>query len=209
MGNTTSVPSGKNYIISYCKHSKFKSIPDISNKTNLVNGIGINNKTHTHLIYSVFYYFINNNGYSLKKMYPHGTTTNLSLECLLKGIITKGFYSADYQKKLSDIIITPICYTPKLKTIRSLVYLGNVLIAGLIIDSYLSQLLFKVDVKQVVTEIVLVIGYNEKELLVKSIWDSEIISIPNEYISNIKEVWNIEINSPEDKFFDEKNKIDI
>jgi hypothetical protein len=207
MGNTLTIPSGKNYTISYTKHSKFKAVPNLESETNLVTGININNRTHLDLIYSVFYNNINNNGYSLKvgkqlKEVPAG----LTLEELLKNIIKYGFWNSDRSKTLKDIVVTPKCYSPKPKVIRSLVYSGNVLIAGLIIDSALSKVLFNVELDEIVTEIVLVIGYNENEILIKTTWNPEIVGIPNEHISSIKEIWNIEIQSPEDKYFDEKNK---
>ena len=68
MGNTSSVPFGKNYQISYCKHSKLKCVNGLTSETNLINGIKINNKNHINLILSVFYNKINTNGYSLKYM---------------------------------------------------------------------------------------------------------------------------------------------
>ena len=207
MGNTVTVPSGKNYKISYLKHSKFKCIPNLASETNLVTGININNKSTLDLIYSVFYNNINNNGYSLKGLYPVNTEIkSLTLEELLKSIIKHGFWSSDRSKRLKDIAVSPICYSPKLKTLRSLVSLGNVLIAGMIIDSVLSKLLFNTEFTEIVTEIILVIGYTEKEILIKTTWNNELVSIPNEHISSIKEVWNIVVNSPDDKYFDEKNK---
>jgi hypothetical protein len=203
MGNTGSkLPSGKNYTISYTKHLKFKSIPDIPTETNLVTGIKVRNETHLEMIYSVFYYNINNNGYSLKGRYPYFNITGTTLEDIFKSIIKRGIWSMDNQTKLSDITILPKCYSPKLKTLRSLIYLGNVLIAGLLIDKALSQILFKVEFTELVTEIVLILGYTEKEILIKGIWSEETISIPNEYSTSIKEVWNIEIHSPEDKYLE-------
>jgi len=199
MGNTSSVPFGKNYQISYCKHSKLKCVNGLTSETNLINGIKINNKNHINLILSVFYNKINANGYSLKYMDNH-LLINLPLDEVINSIIKKGFYSSGHQKKLSDIIINPKCYIPKLKNIRSLVYMGNVLIAGLVIDSEFSKNILKCELKEIVTEIVLIVGYTEKSILIKGIWNNELLSIPNEYIDYIKEIWNIEIESPEDKY---------
>jgi len=207
MGNNLTLPSGKNYTISYTKHSKFKCIPNLASETNLVTGINIFGNTHLDLIYSVFYNNTNNQGYSLKvgkqlKLEIKGIT----LEDIFKKVIKYGLWSSDRQNVLKDIVVSPKCYSPKLKVIRSLVSLGNVLVAGLIIDSVLSKILFNVEFNEIVTEIVLVIGYTEKDILIRSSWTSDLVAIPNEQISLIKEIWNIEINSPDDKYFDEKNK---
>lgn len=207
MGNTITIPSGKNYTISYTKHSKFKSILNLESETNLVTGINIIGRTHLDLIYSVFYNNINNQGYSLKAgKQLNVESKNLTLEELLKSIIKYGFWNSDRNKTLKDIVVNPKCYSPKLKVLRSLVYSGNVLVAGLIIDSTLSKVLFNVELSEIVTEIVLIVGYTENEILMKTTWNNETVGIPNEYISSIKEIWNIEIKSPDDKYFDEKNK---
>jgi len=202
MGNQQSLPSGKNYIISYCKHLNFKAKTEISNETNLISGISIDTKNQYNLILSVFYNKINACGYSLKFICKP-TFTIAPLENILKEIKENGFYSSNKQKKLSDIIIKTKCYAPKIKIIKSLVYLGNVLIAGLVIDEEFAKNVLKMDTKQLLSDIVLIVGYTEKELIVKSIYSQFVI--PNEYISSIKEVWNIEVESPEDSFL--KNKI--
>ena len=200
MGNAQfKIPSGKNYLISYSKQSRYTPIQFISNETNLVTGIDISNKSSLHLLYSVFYYHLHALGYSLKSIVYPLPGPVLPLDELIFHIIKRGFYSSD--TPLSDIIITPKCYSPKLKTIRSLVYLGNIIVAGLVIDQELSQFLFKSKL-DIITEVVLIVGYTEKDLLLKCTWSSDIVSVPNEHLSNIKEIWNIEIKSPEDFYYE-------
>jgi hypothetical protein len=201
MGNNqSSLPSGKNYIISYCKHLNFKN-NFISNETNLINGININKSNQSNLIISVFYNKINSCGYSLKPSFTQKFTI-APLEVILNKIKDHGFYSSNKEKKLSDIIIKPKCYTPKLKIIKSLIYLGNVLIAGLVIDPEFAKNVLNTNITEIVTDIVLIVGYTEKEIIIKGVF-SEFV-IPNEYISSIKEVWNIEIESPEELFLENK-----
>ena len=202
MGNNqSSLPSGKNYMISYCKHHNFKN-NSISNETNLINGININESNQLNLIMSVFYNKINACGYSLKPIYKQSFTIK-PLDEIFDEIKKHGFYSSDKQTKLKDIILKPKCYTPKLKSIKSLIYLGNVLIAGLVIDPDFAKSVLNKNLTQTVTDIVLIVGYNEKEIIVKSIFSQFVI--PNEYISSIKEVWNIEVESPEELYLENKN----
>lgn len=200
MGNQQSLlPSGKNYVISYCKHLNFKTRIDIANETNLISGIQIDTSNQYNLILSVFYNKINSCGYSLKPVYKLPFVV-APLENILKQIKELGFYS--HNKKLSDITLKTKCYTPKLKSIKSLIYLGNILIAGLVIDEDFAKNVLKQETKQLLSDIILIVGYTEKELIAKSIYSE--FTIPNEYTTSIKEVWNIEVETPEDLYFENK-----
>jgi len=77
---------------------------------------------------------------------------------------------------------------------------GNILIAGLILDSSLCVNVLHQKVSNLITDIVLIVGYSPTGILIKTSWISEIIEIPIEYLSNFKEMWDIYINSPEDKY---------
>jgi hypothetical protein len=127
------------------------------------------------------------------------------LDEIIKGIIKKGFYSSDRRTKLSDVVFRHKCYAPKLKAIKSLIYLGNVLIAGLVIDPEFAKNVLKTDLHTTVSDIILIVGYTEKELLVKCTWNLNVIPII--YLDNIKEINVIEVETPEDNCFDEKNKM--
>ena len=199
MGNTQSQPSGNNYIISYCKHLKYTA-KETTMDSNLNMSISGSHKTQIDMIYNVFYTKIKNAGYSLKEEYLHSQVPKLQLSEIIKGIVDKGFYSSNREKKLGDILIEPKCYSPKIKYVRSLIYEGNTLIAGIIMDAPFLKNVLKSDDSEIITDIVLIIGYTASEIIIRGIWNSEIIVIPNDYFYIFKEVWNIEISSPEEKY---------
>jgi hypothetical protein len=197
MGNTVSEPSGNNYIISYCKHLKYTP-KETTMDSNLNMSITGNHKTQIDMIYNVFYTKIKNAGYSLKEEYLHPRVPNSQLCEIIKGITDKGFYSSNREKKLSDLIIEPKCYSPKIKYVRSLIYEGNVLIAGVVMDAPFLKNVLKCDDSEIITDILLIVGYTASDIIIRGIWNPEAIIIPNEYFYIFKEMWNIEISSPEE-----------
>ena len=51
-----------------------------------------------------------------------------------------------------------------------------------------------------------IIGYTKENILIKTNWTNSIINIPISFISNFREIWNIEIESPEDTFLNKELK---
>jgi hypothetical protein len=77
---------------------------------------------------------------------------------------------------------------------------GNVLIGGMILGPKMCTDILNQTVNNLITDIVLIVGYTPSGILIKTTWTSGTIEIPNEYLSNFKELWDIYINSPEDKY---------
>ena len=48
-----------------------------------------------------------------------------------------------------------------------------------------------------ISDIILIVGYNSSNIFIKTEWCNEIISVKNNYINHIKEIWNVEIKTPE------------
>ena len=55
----------------------------------------------------------------------------------------------------------------------------------------------------IISDIILIVGYTPDTLLIKTSWVPDTLEIPLNYIGNIKELWNISIYSPEEKYFEE------
>ena len=122
--------------------------------------------------------------------------SNIPLEHILENVSIKSNNGIN----LTDIDIKKNCYYPTLHNIKSLLCNGNVLIAGLILDSPLCVNVLHQKVIQLITDIVLIVGYSPNGIFIKTSWTPEILELPIEYISNFKEMWDIYINSPEDKY---------
>jgi len=188
------LPFGKRYIISYCAQYNIKDSGTFKDSVN-VNIPVENNKTPLHLIYTLFYYKLNLIGYSIKPIWKH-LNCNIPLETILEKI---SINSSDLVT-LSDITIQRTCYYPTLDNIKSLLSNGNVLIGGMILGPKMCTDILNQTVNNLITDIVLIVGYTPSGILIKTTWTSGTIEIPNEYLSNFKELWDIYINSPEDKY---------
>ena len=191
------LPFGKRYVISYCNQYNVNEPGPFKESVN-INVPVENNSTPLHLIYSVFYYKLNLIGYSIKEKWKY-VNCNIPLETILEKISIK---SNDFVT-LSDITIQKLCYYPTLENIKSLLTNGNVLIAGMILSTNLCENVLNQNVNNLITDIVLIVGYTPSGVLVKTTWTHGEIEIPNNYLSNFKEIWDICINSPEDKYISE------
>lgn len=206
MGNSTSkeylLPSGLNYIVSYCKihtlpvHTCYGS-SDLTYFTEC-----------DKLLLIPFYYKLRNMGYAVKSSHFKAYYLNIKLPLneLIQKIIKAGIPNSSGE--LLDVDIKHTCYYPTLNNIHVLLDSGNILIAGLIIDKeFIKKVLNSDDViNEIVSDIVLIIGYTKENILIKTNWTSSIIHVPISFISNFREIWNIEIESPEDNFLNKELK---
>jgi hypothetical protein len=183
MGQTQStIPSGKKYLVSYCKQHNVKE------STKLLESVDLSNLlVRKGLLNSVFEYKTRFLGYSFK---PIDFETGIPLNKILKNV------------KLENLSFKCRCYTVSLENIKYFLSNFNVLIAGVIIDKKLSKEIFKKEINTKPSDIVLIVGYTPENLLLKTTWFEEILSLPFEFLCNIKEIWNINILSSEDKYLD-------
>ena len=215
------IPSGRNYSMSYVKHTNIKCETfNEAQNFNLSNLIQFDNviiqypKEHgiLKLIYSAMWYKITNLGYTIKENIP-----NLSLnlresldECLDK-IINYGFITEkdkEYNQQehcLSDLIITKQCYQSNLNNIKYLLCNGNILVAGILIDNeFINQVLNSDEIiNDIISDIIIIIGYTSDSLIIKTNWVDTPINLNFLFINNIKEIWNFEIKSPEENYLNE------
>lgn len=203
MGQNTSkeylLPSGLNYIVSYCKieNLNFKTPDGSSDLTYFTN--------FDQLLLIPFYYKLHNLGYSVKSSNFKAYLGKLPLNELILKIITLGIPNSSGD--ILDVVIKSTCYYPNINNICSLLDSGNIIIAGLIMDNDFINVVLKSDdytPKEVLSDIVLIVGYNSSDFLIKTNWTSSIINVPILFIHNFREIWNIEIESPEENFLNKE-----
>ena len=188
------VNSNCNYIYSYSKQYNCEKETEIES-INLDSLLIENN-----LIYSSFFYKLKHNGYSIK-LNNYFTNENISLNKIIQKVINRGFKSSR-NFYLKDLIITPKCYFVTKNNIKYLLSTGNVLLGGIYIDpEFINAVNYPL--KEIITtDIILIIGFNEKGIIIKTN-HGKIIEIPDNFINNIKEMWDIMVNSPEELFLNE------
>jgi len=200
--NSSRLPSGNNYTISYCKQYNVPLCVK-SKEINLIQLLdGYPCDTIMDLVHSVFYYKIKNLGYSIKSRHRF-SYFKYPLNDIISAITKTGFYTSDNTSKLTDLEVTSKCYYPNIDNINYLLSGGNILIAGIIVDKEFGEVCLNTVITDLVTDIVIIVGITQDGIILKTTWYPEYLIINNRFIDNIKEIWNIDIKSPEDKFIDE------
>jgi hypothetical protein len=189
MGQTQSIilPSGKHFTMSYCCQKKIGPGIICRKNVNLINLIDkYDLSTTTELISSVFKYKINFLGYSFKPVIP-----------LFNKIELNTYFS---KIKIYDLVVKSECYT--IDNFHHFINCGDILISGIILDPPFLKGVLSIDAIETVTDIVLIVGYTPETIIIKSTWKKELIEIPNDYLNNFKEIWNIKILNSEEKYPD-------
>jgi len=179
--NSTNLP----YIYSYCKQYNCENEAKLKD----INLINLLNDEPFHFW---FIYKLKHAGYSVKLK----SNFNFNFNLLPLNKIIQTVINVLSLKK----IIKSKCYVVNEFNIKSLLSSGNVLLGGVVIDSELSKILnCNFNERVITTDTLLIIGYTENTLIVKTNKE-EIINLPNEFINNIKEIWDIFIESPEETY---------
>jgi hypothetical protein len=190
MGQTQStdlqLPEGKNFIISYCRHYDVLQPIDGKDSINFINLIP-DCITTVSLLTSVLQYKYHSIGYR-----------SLLLE--LPRVYSKCIDDYFSDLKILDTHITHLCYNVTLPNIRHFLSSGNILIAGILMDSHFVKDQFNLEIKEMVTDIVLIIGYTPTEIIIKTTWKPEPMYIEHRFLNVFTEIWNITIESPEEKY---------
>jgi len=209
MGQTQSaLPSGKHYKYSYCKqldNLNFSILPPILNLSNLINFPSGDNYI-LKLIYTAIYYKIKHLGYNIKENTNYYINNNIQLNKIIENVCNHGIKSSDDNYEIKDLIMVGKPYKVSLNNIKQLLFKGNVIIAGIVLDEKFGMEVLQKEVSSLLTDIILIVGYTETHLFIMSNWKSEIIEIDYIFVDNILEIWNIEINSPEDFFLNKDIK---
>ena len=210
MGQTqSSLPSGKNYKYSYCKQLNnlpYVNLPPILNLSHLIFLPKNDGSSYIlKLIYTAIYYKIKHLGYNIKETTNHFIHTNIQLSTIIENVCNHGIKSSG-KEILNDLTMTGKPYKVSLNNIKNLLSSGNILIAGIVIDEKFGKDVLQQNISSLLTDIIIIIGYNQSSLFIYSNWKEEIIEIDYIFVDNILEIWNIEVNSPEEYFLNkEKN----
>ena len=193
MGGTQSkynLPSGRRYTISYAKQNEFHEKVLIKEKIHI--NASIENETPTDMLYSICYRLLENSGYSPSKRYSHYQPTSMNIEESIQKIKIKTL-----RGNQSDIVIHGTSYYPTLENIKKLLSQGNILVAGIVLEPECTVL--DVVLKQRLTDVVCIIGYSGETLFIQTSWREDYLEVN---CNIIKEIWNITIDIPEDKYMD-------
>ena len=168
--------------------------------------VNITNIHILNLIYVSIYYKIKNLGYNIKENKNYYISTyNIQLNTIIENVALKGIMSSS-NEVLKDLSIVGKPYKVSLNNIKYLLSQGNILIAGIVLDERFGMEVLQKVVHSLLTDIVLIVGYNAENIYILSNWKPEIIKIDNCFVDNILEIWNIEINSPEEYFLNKEIK---
>ena len=191
------LPTGKYFKHSYCLKHENKVLK------NKIKGIDLSfliDDYNTQLIMQVFYYKLKHLGYTLgviKHVY-----TGYRIEHIFNSFVKEGVPIKN-DEMIDDLTITVECYEPHLNNIYYHLNKGSILVAGIILTEEFIKNLFenfdkfdkfdKFDNK-VLSDIILITGYDSSNFFIKTTWISGILTIPNKYLKNIREIWNINTN---------------
>jgi len=210
MGQTQSLtlPLGKNFHFSYCKkQSEDPPTRRLKEHTDLSNLFPFSfNKVSLNLIYDCILYKIKHLGYDVSKVNKITQHSTLSLKDIINSVISNGFKSKDETESLKDLIIKPKSYKVTLENIKTLLFTGNVLLAGLVVDKEFASEVLEItnESNVVLTDIVLITGYTKESLKIMTSWKTEPLYINNKFLENIIEVWNFEVESPDNYFLEKE-----
>jgi hypothetical protein len=174
------LPLGRNYLVSYCKQHSVKEYTTFLKSVDLSNILISDN-----LIGSVYEYKLRFMGYS------YHFTRNLEVKPLNELLKSN---------KIKNIETKWRCYTVSLDNIKHFLSNFSVLVAGFIISKKFAKTIMDIDIPHKLSDIILIIGYTQTGILIKTNWIRKELEIPFEFICNIKEIWNMEVLDFEDKY---------
>ena len=183
--------------LSYVVHENIKTISNSLNNINLSNLIGENH--NVSIIMQFMYYKLKQVGYNLTPLkieYQIYNINDILNEFKFKGI------SVLNHALLNDFKLNSQCYEPNLNNIYYFLNKGEILLGGIILNEKFLSNVLKIDTFKIsnisdiiMSDIILIVGYNSENIYIKTKWCKKNIKIKNEYLNNIKEIWNIEIKT--------------
>jgi len=183
-----SLPSGKNFKHSYCLRHENKVL---KNKIKNVDLSFLIKDYNTQLVMQVFYYKLKHLGYTLSIL--KNVYTGYRIENILNSFVKEGIPVIG-DELINDLEITVECYEPHLNNIYYHLNNGSILIAGIILTTEFVNTLFeKIVEDRVLSDIILITGYDSSNFFIKTTWTNVILTIPNKFLKNIREIWNVNI----------------
>jgi len=179
-----SLPSGKKYVFSYCRHYSLNMDSENFESINLENLL----ETSEEVLEQVFNYKLKNIGYSFKTSIK---TIKGPLHNILNSVILP-----------KDISFLAKCYQVQKHIIQYFLTKGDILVCGLIMDEDFLLEILGIPFRDTLSDIILIVGYTPDKFLIKTNWTPDTLEIPWIFVENIQELWNINIESPEEKYLE-------
>jgi hypothetical protein len=209
MGQTQSfIPSGKRFKYSYSKQIEVpfvKHIQPVIDLSHLVKIPPQQQEYHSgyisQFIQTVLYYNVQNIGYKIDTCEP--IETEGTLQNMIDQVIANGVMCSDKRTRVSDITITSKSYKINRHGIKTLLSQGHILIAGIVLDKTLGSEI-NVNIKSFVTDVVLLVGYDDTLIYIISNWLPDVLALPDHFIDNILEIHQLEVFSPEDRYLEKR-----
>ena len=179
------MPDRKIFKLSYCIHKNI-TLSEIKN-TNTDLSILVSDYSDVEVLSQLLYYKLKHIGYTNLKIinieFPY-----YSLEHIIDNI--KNIF-------IKDLKIKKECYEPNLNNIYHFLNKGRILLAGIILNDEFATEVLKLNLldNQIVSDIILIVGYNTENIFIKSNWCKDILKVDNKFLNNIKELWNVEIST--------------
>ena len=188
------IPDKKNFKISYCINKNIKTISEIKN-TDLSSLL--DDYEFIGAIMSLFYYKLKHMGYNIHPInieFPYYRLEQILDNIQYKGIIISNHNVLNYLKIINE------CYAPNLNNIYHFLNDGHILLAGIILDHLFAKEVLKVEIfeknviSDVISDVILIVGYDNDNIFIKTTWTKNILKIDNKFLTNIKEIWNVKLN---------------
>jgi len=210
--SSINIPTYKRYNISYVKLQNINELKSNRSEMDLSNLIKDNDNQNNliNLIYGSLFYKLNTLGIWFNPIIPDiEFSRETPLNNILETIKQKGFLlKDDNSSETVNLLFELNAYYPTIENIKNLINNSNILIAGILLDNELINNLITnnlteqneaseiIDNNSIYSDIILIVGYNDSGLIIKTVWysDSRNIVLDYKFLNNIKEIWNININ---------------
>jgi hypothetical protein len=188
------IPNQKKIKLSYVVHETIKTKSEILESVDLSNILGT---SKVSIIMQFLYYKFKIEGYSLTPLkieFPCFSIFNILNEINVKGIAVLN------NTELNDFKISKKCYKPKLNNIYHFLNKGIILLGLIILNEKFMSNILQIDTSDyndnnIISDVILIVGYDKENIFIKSSWCKENIKVKNEYIDNIKEIWDVELKT--------------
>jgi len=184
--NDIVLPINKHFKLSYNTHETIKVLAE---KKEHIDFSTLVQDFHSFLILRLIYQKLHMLGYTFKEHYWSSSQTHISK--ILDVIKEDGILINN--ELFNDFDMSYTCYEPTLNNVYSFLNEGKILVAGIILTEPFVKEYFNKETNTTTSDIVLIVGYDTHTFFIKTIWCEQILKIPNTYIKNIRELWNIEI----------------
>jgi len=186
------IPNMKMFKLSYCIQNNIEFISEIKEQIDLSLLV---NEFKVGIPLQFIYYKLKHAGYVFKEY-----SIDLQiyrLDELLNYFSNKGIFLSK-NAVINDVKIKSKCYESNLNNIYHFLNKGNILLGGIILNEDFITNVLKLDIldyTKTISDIILIVGYNQTHIYLKTNWSNDILKVENKFIKNIREIWNIDLKT--------------